>query len=142
VLIVDDNVDSARTLARLLNLRGEQAHLAHDGPQAIEAAEQLDPDMVVLDIGLPTMSGYDVCRAIRDKLRGRKPVMIALTGWGQDEDRRRSMDAGFDHHLVKPVNCVLLGDLLDKLRAPPTAQSAQLPSQSGDMAIPALEDAI
>jgi CheY-like chemotaxis protein len=116
VLVVDDNKDTARSMARLLMLGGHVARTAHDGPEALTAAEQFNPDLVLLDIGLPSMSGYDVCRAIRLKLADRPPVMIALTGWGQDEDRRRSAEAGFDRHLVKPIQFDKLTALLAELR--------------------------
>jgi CheY-like chemotaxis protein len=116
VLVVDDNRDTARSMARLLMLGGHLARTAHDGPEALTAAEQFNPDLVLLDIGLPTMSGYDVCRAIRQRLASRPPLMIALTGWGQDDDRRRSAEAGFDRHLVKPVQFNEVAALLDELR--------------------------
>jgi CheY-like chemotaxis protein/anti-sigma regulatory factor (Ser/Thr protein kinase) len=118
ILVVDDNQDTARSMARLLMLGGHVAQTAHDGPEAVTAAEQFHPDLVLLDIGLPSMSGYDVCRAIRQKLSGRPPLMIALTGWGQDDDRRRSAEAGFDHHLVKPVEYETLTALLEDLEEP------------------------
>jgi CheY-like chemotaxis protein len=133
VLVVDDNRDTARTMARLLMLGGHVARTAHDGPEALLAAEQFNPEFVLLDIGLPTMSGYDVCRAIRRTLADRPPVMIALTGWGQDEDRRRSDEAGFDHHLVKPVPFETLSTLLAE-RARATANTpASRPIESSSV---------
>jgi PAS domain S-box-containing protein len=115
ILIVDDNEDGAATLAMLLQLSGHETHEAHDGLQAFEAAERLRPDAVLLDIGLPKLNGYEVCRRIRKEPWGRSMVLVALTGWGQAEDRHRSREAGFDAHLVKPVD----PNALLKLLAPP-----------------------
>lgn len=112
VLIVDDNVDGAESLAMLLKLRGHETFLAHDGREAIEAAERLRPDAVLLDIGLPTMNGYDACREIRNTPWGADMLLVAVTGWGQQEDRSRSESAGFNTHIVKPVNHDLLIELL------------------------------
>jgi CheY-like chemotaxis protein len=103
VLVVDDNADSADTLCRLLRSSGFDAQTAYDGPSALAAADATTPDAVVLDIGLPGLSGYDVARQIRQRPWGRRPLLIALTGWGQDAERARTAEAGFDHHLVKPV---------------------------------------
>lgn len=84
--------------------------LAHDGLAAVEAAARLNPDVILLDIGLPRLNGYDAARRIREQQgQRRRPLMVALTGWGQDEDRRRSVEAGFDAHLVKPVDAAVLG---------------------------------
>lgn len=117
ILVVDDNQDSARTLAMLLKYSGSDTQVAHDGPEAVEKAAQYRPDVVLLDIGLPTMSGYDVCRAIRSNSAGARPAIIALTGWGQEEDRKKSKEAGFDAHLVKPIDYAVLTDLLQSLPA-------------------------
>lgn len=114
VLIVDDNRDSAMSLAMLLKHAGNTTHQAHDGLEAIAAAEQFRPDIMLLDIGLPSLNGYEACQRIREQPWGRKLVIVALTGWGHDEDRRRSRDAGFDHHLVKPVNYADLIKLLNE----------------------------
>jgi CheY-like chemotaxis protein/two-component sensor histidine kinase len=111
-LVVDDNVDSAASLAMLLSISGHETHVAHDGEQAIEAAERYRPDVILLDIGLPKMNGYDACRYIRAQDWGQSMVLIALTGWGQDDDRSRSSEAGFDHHMVKPADYNLLMTLL------------------------------
>jgi CheY-like chemotaxis protein len=112
VLIVDDNVDGAQGLALLLRLRGHRVLLAHDGAAAVEVARAQRPDVVVLDIGLPKLDGYAVARALR-RLPGLAGVLlIAATGYGQDEDRRRSLEAGCDQHLVKPVDPEALGQLL------------------------------
>jgi CheY-like chemotaxis protein len=104
ILIVDDNRDAVESLAVLLALKGYETKLAHDGFEAIEQAGSYRPDVILLDIGLPRMSGYDVCRTIRAQPWGKAVVVIALTGWGQDDDLRRTADAGFTGHLVKPVN--------------------------------------
>jgi CheY-like chemotaxis protein len=118
VLVVDDNPDSADSLALLLGMWGHDVRVANDGPAALAAAEAHGPDVVLLDIGLPGMSGYDVARALRES-RAAPGMIVALTGYGQDEDRRRSLEAGFGHHLVKPVSPAELKQLLDTL--PPSA---------------------
>ena len=115
VLIVDDNRDSADSLAMLLEIAGNQTFMAHDGVEAMEAVEKYRPDVILLDIGLPKLSGHDVCRRVREKSWGKEIVVIALTGWGQDEDRRKSEEAGFNGHLVKPVNYDELLELLSSL---------------------------
>jgi two-component system, chemotaxis family, CheB/CheR fusion protein len=116
ILVVDDNHDAAESLAMLLKLNGHDTHTAHDGLAAVEAAAALRPDVILLDIGLPGLNGYEVARRIRDQRGGDgRPFLVALTGWGQDEDRRRSKEAGFDAHVVKPVNHVALGQLLTDL---------------------------
>jgi len=112
VLVVDDNEDAAVGLAMLLEAVGNQAAVAQDGPAALEKVSAYEPDVVLLDIGLPGMSGYEVCRTLRDQQGGQKLVIIALTGWGQDEDRRKSAAAGFDGHLVKPVSLASLQNAL------------------------------
>jgi CheY-like chemotaxis protein len=99
----------------LLQLGGHETHLAHDGIEALEAAAKLRPDVVLLDIGLPRLNGYEVCRRLRNELWGKAVMLVALTGWGQEEDRRKSRDAGFDHHLLKPVDPTMLAQLLDSL---------------------------
>lgn len=104
ILVVDDNYDSAKTLSVMLELMGNETHSAHDGLAAVEAAEAFRPDLILLDIGLPKLNGYDACRRIRDQPWSQGMVIVAITGWGQDEDRCRSRDAGFDEHLVKPVD--------------------------------------
>jgi PAS domain S-box-containing protein len=113
VLVVDDNRDGATSLAMMLSLLGHDTRTAHDGLEAVELAEAFRPDVILLDIGLPKLNGYDACRRIREKPWGKSPVIVAVTGWGQEEDRRRSRAAGFDHHLVKPVEL----DVLEKLLA-------------------------
>jgi PAS domain S-box-containing protein len=115
VLVVDDNADSAVSLSMLLELEGHHAVAVHDGFAAIDAAEKHRPDIVLLDIGLPRMSGHEVCRRLRDRPWGKDLVVIALTGWGQGDDRRKSQEAGFDGHLVKPVRYETLAELLSSL---------------------------
>lgn len=103
VLVVDDNREAADSLALLLETTGHTAWTAYDGPDAVAAIERLTPEVVLLDIGLPGMNGYEVCRAARSRPGGDRLTVVALTGWGRDEDRRQSHEAGFDGHLVKPV---------------------------------------
>jgi PAS domain S-box-containing protein len=115
VLIVDDNRDSAESLAMLLEITGNKTFVAHDGLEAVEAAEQHRPDVMLLDIGLPKLDGHEVGRRIREQPWGKDIVVIALTGWGQEEDRRKSQEAGFNGHLVKPVDYDELLALLARL---------------------------
>ena len=129
VLIVDDNGDGAESLAMLLELGGHETHQAHDGVQAIEAAERLRPDAVLLDIGLPRLNGYEVCRRIREEPWGKSMVLVALTGWGQEEDRHRSEEAGFDAHMIKPVDHDVLMKLLASLPSGGDGSSEQRSSQ-------------
>ena len=110
ILIVDDNHDSAMSLGMMLDLMGNETRTAHDGLAAVEAAGEFRPDVILLDIGLPKLNGYDACRRIREQPWSRGMVIVALTGWGQEEDRRRSADAGFDHHMVKPVEADAPGE--------------------------------
>jgi PAS domain S-box-containing protein len=117
ILVVDDNVDSAGTLGLLLRMMGHTVRLVHDGPSAVEAAAGFVPDVVLLDIGLPGMSGYEVARQIRKLPALQHVVLVAQTGWGQQEDRRRSEAAGFQYHLVKPLDPDALQDLLVALAA-------------------------
>ena len=116
VLVVDDNVDAAQSLAAVLGAAGHTVRTAHNGPAAVGAAVGLRPDAVVLDIGLPGMDGYDVAKALKQGPSA-GAVLIALTGYGQDEDRRRSKEAGIDHHLVKPVDPAELMELLAETAA-------------------------
>src|SRR6185436_8939859 len=104
VLIVDDNRDSADSLAMLMQITGNQTYMAHDGVEAVEAVEKYRPEVVLLDIGLPGLDGHEVCRRVREQPWGKDIVVIALTGWGQEDDRRKSEEAGFNGHLVKPVD--------------------------------------
>lgn len=112
ILIVDDNRDGAESLATLLMVTGHETRMAHDGSEGLRLAEEFRPDLIVLDIGMPNLNGYDVCREIRRLPWGQGILIVAVTGWGQDEDRRRSRDAGFNHHFVKPVDPTELNKLL------------------------------
>ncbi len=125
VLIVDDSEDGAESLAMLLQLGGHETHVAHDGVEAIEAAEKLRPDVVLLDIGLPRLNGYEVCHRLRKEPWAKDLVLVALTGWGQEEDRHRSREAGFDAHVVKPVDHDALLRLLASLPGVDRASSLQ-----------------
>ncbi len=118
VLVVDDNADATRTLGLLLKLSGHEVRVAGDGPEALQAAPEFRPEIVLLDIGLPGMNGYEVARRLRDMPELKGAVLVAQTGWGQEEDRRRSSEAGIDHHLVKPVDLDLLQSILDGQAAP------------------------
>jgi PAS domain S-box-containing protein len=115
ILIVDDNRDSADSLSMLLEITGNKTYMAHDGIEALEAIEKYRPEVVLLDIGLPRLDGHEVCRRIREKSWGKDIVIIALTGWGQEDDRRKSEEAGFNGHLVKPVDYDELLELLSSL---------------------------
>ncbi|HEX2474753.1 MAG TPA: GAF domain-containing protein, partial [Lacipirellulaceae bacterium] len=115
VLVVDDNEDAANSLAVLLRLKGHQVEVAHHGPAALEIAQNYRPEMIFLDIGMPGMDGYEVARRLREHPDLKDVVLAALTGWGQQEDRRRSAEAGFDHHLVKPPEPKLVETLLGDL---------------------------
>jgi PAS domain S-box-containing protein len=112
ILVVDDNEDAAVSLTMLLELTGHETYMAHDGVSALEAVERHRPDVALLDIGLPRLNGHEVCRRVREQPWGKDIVLIALTGWGQEEDRRKSREAGFDGHLVKPVDHNALMELL------------------------------
>jgi CheY-like chemotaxis protein len=112
VLVVDDNEDAAESLAMLLGLNGNETHLAHDGEAALAAAERYRPDLILLDIGMPRMNGHEVCRRLRTQPWGKDLKVIALTGWGQEQDRRMTAEAGFDGHLVKPVDAATLNEVL------------------------------
>jgi PAS domain S-box-containing protein len=114
ILVVDDNKDAAETLAMLLRLTGHQVRLAFDGPAALTVAHEFKPQLMFLDIGMPGMDGYEVASAVRADDQIRPLTLVALTGWGQEEDRRRSREAGFDHHLVKPVEPAVLEELIVK----------------------------
>jgi two-component system CheB/CheR fusion protein len=121
VLVVEDSRDAAATLGLLLRGLGHDVQTAHDGPSALEAAQQHRPDVVLLDIGLPHMDGYEVARRLRQQPDMQAATLVAMTGFGQDEDRRRSFAAGFDHHLVKPVDPYELQKLLARREAPVNA---------------------
>jgi PAS domain S-box-containing protein len=115
VLVVDDNRDAATSLASLLRLAGADIRTAHDGLQAIDVASTFRPDLILLDIGMPNMNGYETARQIRAQAWGGDVQIVALTGWGQSEDKRQAMAAGFNSHLVKPASAAVLQDLLRQL---------------------------
>ena len=117
ILLADDNRDALDSLATLLQCDGHEVHTAADGAEALEVAAACHPDVVLLDIGMPKLDGYEVARRIRAEPWGKSAVLIALTGWGQDEDRRRSREVGFDSHLVKPLDPEALSTLLARLPA-------------------------
>jgi CheY-like chemotaxis protein len=114
-MVIDDNRDSADSLALLLGLNGHLTQVAYDGHSGVEQAEQWRPEVVVLDIGMPDINGYEVCRQIRQRPWGRTAVVIAQTGWGQQSDRQRAKDEGFDAHVVKPVDLATLTRLIETL---------------------------
>ena len=113
VLVVDDNVDAADTLGMLMRSLGHEVSVVYDGMQALQAAEEFRPDVVLLDIGLPGINGYEVARRLRGRKVGQSAKIIAITGWGADADRARAREAGFDVHLVKPVDQVALQHLVE-----------------------------
>jgi signal transduction histidine kinase/ActR/RegA family two-component response regulator len=129
ILVADDNVDGAASLAALLEINGYTAYTAHDGLEAVQAAERLQPDAVLLDIGMPKLDGYEAARRIRGMPWARELPLIAVTGWGQEEDRRHSAGAGFDAHLVKPVGrehlLRVLGQLVRRRGAPRSDEPAR-----------------
>ncbi len=112
ILVVDDNQDGADSLSEMLKIMGNDTRTAYDGQAAVDAAGEFGPNVILLDIGLPKLNGYEACRRIREQPGGERIVLIAVTGWGQDDDRRRSHVAGFDHHMVKPVDPRALMELL------------------------------
>ena len=116
LLVVDDNRDAAESMSMLLQMWGHEVAFAYDGPSALETAERWQPEAVFLDIGLPGMDGYEVAERLRELPLAKNAVLIALTGYGHDDDRLRSRRAGIDHHLVKPVAPDALRDLIDSLQ--------------------------
>lgn len=103
ILVADDNLDAAESLATLLEFHGHQVQFVHDGESALQALETFRPDVALLDIGMPKLDGYEVARRARQMSWGGKLKLLALTGWGHDQDRREALAAGFDRHFVKPV---------------------------------------
>jgi PAS domain S-box-containing protein len=122
VLVADDLRDSADSLALLIGAMGHEVRVAYDGEQALQEAEAFRPDVALLDLGMPKLNGFDLCRRIRDAPWGRPMRLVAQSGWGQEEDRRRTAAAGFDHHIVKPIDPAALGELLRTLA--PAARSS------------------
>jgi PAS domain S-box-containing protein len=117
ILVTDDYHDSANSLGQLFEMMGHDVCVANDGLQAVQLAESFRPNLILLDIGMPKLNGYDACSRIRQQAWGRKPFIVAMTGWGQDEDKRRSLEAGFDLHLVKPIDVAVLEELLGAQQA-------------------------
>src|SRR5687768_10441204 len=117
ILVVDDNHDSALSMAMMLSIMGHETRTAHDGESAVATAESFLPEVVLLDIGLPKLNGYEVAQRIREEPWGASMFLIAVTGWGQDEDRERSAEVGLNLHMVKPVEPSALEKLLAGLPA-------------------------
>lgn len=115
ILVVDDNHDSALSLAMMLSIMGHDTRTAHDGESAVATAESFLPEVVLLDIGLPKLNGYEVAQRIRENAWGQSMFLIAVTGWGQEEDRQRSSEVGLNVHMVKPVEPAALERLLAEL---------------------------
>jgi two-component system CheB/CheR fusion protein len=113
VLIADDNTDAAEGLRYILERQRHEVEVVHDGKQALDAVSRGNPDVVLLDIGLPILDGLEVARRVRERFGSGRPLLVAVTGLGQPDDFRRSARAGFDHHLVKPIDLPLLEELLD-----------------------------
>jgi CheY-like chemotaxis protein len=117
ILIVDDNVDAARVMADALEVVGHETRVAFDGPAALDAAAEFRPDAALLDLGLPLMDGYELAEQLVAANSGRPPVLVAVTGYGQGSDRERTRAAGFDAHIVKPVDMPALVNLIEELLA-------------------------
>jgi DNA-binding response OmpR family regulator len=118
ILVVEDEVDSAQTTAALLTRLGHGVEVAHDGARAVELAAMYEPDLVLLDLGLPDFDGYEVVHRLRQQSWAVRPsLIVAITGWAREEDRRRAMDAGFDDYLVKPVPLEALRELVGRIAA-------------------------
>jgi CheY-like chemotaxis protein len=120
VLVVDDNADAAESLAMLLEVSGDAVRVAYDGEEALEVECDFHPDVILLDIGMPKLSGYEVARRVRET-RGPGVLIVAITGWGQEDDRRRAQEAGFDHHFTKPVDYQALLDVINAGAVPASA---------------------
>jgi CheY-like chemotaxis protein len=116
ILVVDDNADALESLSRLVGLMGNEVRHAHDGLEALEVARAFQPDVVLMDLGMPNLNGYDAACRMRQEPWGRELTLVATTGWGQDDDRRRTAEAGFDRHLVKPIAMAALREVLDASR--------------------------
>ena len=117
ILVADDNRDAANSLANMLKLSGHEARIVYDGQEALLAAQAFQPDVALIDIGMPRLNGYEVARGLREFAGDRRMLLVALTGWGQPDDKRRSDAAGFDWHLVKPADPALLHRLLEEMPA-------------------------
>lgn len=114
ILIADDNRDSADSMAMLLEAGGHAVHVAYDGEEALTIANEVRPEAILLDIGMPKMNGFECARSIRAESWAAGTFLIALTGWGQEEDKKRALEAGFDRHLTKPVDPATLDEVLRK----------------------------
>jgi CheY-like chemotaxis protein len=108
ILVADDNRDAAETLGVLLEVMGHTVRRVHDGESAVQETQAFDPQLVLLDIGMPRLNGYETCRSIRAQDGGRRRTLVAVTGWGQPQDVQSAHDAGFDHHMVKPLDIEVL----------------------------------
>ncbi|HZP89094.1 MAG TPA: response regulator [Burkholderiales bacterium] len=115
VLLADDNKDAVESMAMLLELSGHDVHRAYSGPEALEIAARIHPEVIVLDIGMPGMDGYEVAKYVRQEPWAAGAKLIALTGWGQEDDKRQARAAGFDHYLVKPVDPIDLERLIESV---------------------------
>jgi DNA-binding response OmpR family regulator len=123
ILVVDDNRDAADSLGQLLVIPGNDVRVTYDGERALEVAAEFEPEVVLLDIGLPRLNGYETAQRIRERAGSRDLLLVALTGWGQEEARQRSREAGFDFHFVKPVDPTVLMRKLSELRRAGSAES-------------------
>ena len=112
VLVADDNTDAATSLGILLEIMGHEVRVVHDGLEAVEAAALFRPDVILLDLGMPQLTGYDACARIRAQPQNKSALIAALTGWTQEEHKRRSQEMGFDQYLIKPVELAALEKLL------------------------------
>jgi CheY-like chemotaxis protein len=117
VLVVDDSRDAALLLGKVIELLGNEVRLAGDGQEAIDVATEFRPDAIFMDLGMPMLNGYEAAQIIRQQEWGQNVLLVALTGWGQDDDRRRTKEAGFNHHLVKPVELTAVQQLFADLDA-------------------------
>ncbi|HEV3301942.1 MAG TPA: PAS domain-containing protein [Planctomycetaceae bacterium] len=131
ILVVEDNIDSAQSLALLLRRMGHEIEVAHDGLEAVQAAGAFRPHIVLLDIGLPRMNGYEAARRIREQSGGDQVAIVALTGWGQEKDKQLASEAGFDHHLTKPVEPSTLTNLLAAIAPSVSAEVSRRPTSAG-----------
>jgi CheY-like chemotaxis protein len=112
ILVADDNIDAASSLGMLLEMMGHEVCIVHDGVEAIEKATTFGPDIILLDLGMPQLNGYEACARIREQPSNKGTLIVALTGWTQDDKKQRSQQAGFDFHLIKPVELPALEKLL------------------------------
>jgi len=113
IVVADDNEDSAQSFAMLLSFSGHEVRIAHDGAEALNTLREFRPDVAFLDIGMPGLTGYEVAQAVRAEPWGRQVTLIAVTGWGQPDDKLRARSAGFDQHLIKPIDPAEVDRLLD-----------------------------